>query len=65
MPVMNEDQVSAAGAALFAAERDRSQTRLISAAHPGMDMDDAYAVQAISSPASWRQAAVSAAGRSG
>ena len=46
MPVMNEDQVSAAGAALFAAERDRSQTRLISAAHPGMDMDDAYAVQA-------------------
>ena len=39
MPVMNEDQVSAAGAALFAAERDRSQTRLISAAHPGMDMD--------------------------
>ena len=46
MPVMNEDQVSAASAALFAAERDRSQTRLISAAHPGMDMDDAYAVQA-------------------
>ena len=46
MPVMNEDQVSAAGAALFAAERDRSQTRLISAAHSGMDMDDAYAVQA-------------------
>ena len=46
MPVMNEDQVSAAGAALFAAERDRSQTRLISAAHLGMDMDDAYAVQA-------------------
>ncbi|MEC7372337.1 MAG: 2-oxo-hepta-3-ene-1,7-dioate hydratase, partial [Pseudomonadota bacterium] len=44
--MMNEDQVSAAGAALFAAERDRSQTRLISAAHPGMDMDDAYAVQA-------------------
>ena len=46
MPVMNEDQVSAASAALFAAERDRRQTRLISAAHPGMDMDDAYAVQA-------------------
>ena len=46
MPVMNEDQVSAAGAALFAAERDRSQTRLISAAYPGMDMDDAYAIQA-------------------
>jgi 2-oxo-hept-3-ene-1,7-dioate hydratase len=46
MPVMDEDQVAAAGEALFAAERDRSQTRLISAAHPGMDMDDAYAVQA-------------------
>jgi 2-oxo-hept-3-ene-1,7-dioate hydratase len=46
MPVMNEDQVAAAGEALFIAERDRSQTRLISAAHPGMDMDDAYAVQA-------------------
>ena len=46
MPVMTEEQISAAGAALFAAERDRTQTRLISAAHPGMDMDDAYAVQA-------------------
>ena len=46
MPMMNEDQVSAAGEALFAAERERTQTRLISAAHPGMDMDDAYAVQA-------------------
>ena len=46
MPVMNEDQVAAAGEALFAAEHYRSQTRLISAAHPGMDMDDAYAVQA-------------------
>ncbi|MEL0303167.1 MAG: 2-oxo-hepta-3-ene-1,7-dioic acid hydratase [Rhodobiaceae bacterium] len=44
--MMNEDQVAAAGEALFAAERDRSQTRLISAAYPGMDMDDAYAVQA-------------------
>ncbi|MEL0133838.1 MAG: 2-oxo-hepta-3-ene-1,7-dioic acid hydratase [Rhodobiaceae bacterium] len=44
--MMDEDQVAAAGEALFAAERDRSQTRLISAAHPGMDMDDAYAVQA-------------------
>ena len=46
MPVMTEDQVAAAGAALFDAERARSQTRLVSAAHPGMDMDDAYAVQA-------------------
>lgn len=46
MPVMTEDQITAAGQALFAAERDRIQTRLVSAAHPGMDMDDAYAVQA-------------------
>jgi len=46
MPVMTADQVSAAADALFAAERDRAQTRLVSAAHPGMDMDDAYAVQA-------------------
>ena len=46
MAVMTEAQVEAAGEALFAAERDRSQTTLISAAHSGMDMDDAYAVQA-------------------
>lgn len=46
MPVMTEDQVASAGETLFLAERDRTQTRLISAAHPGMDMDDAYAVQA-------------------
>ena len=46
MPVMTENQVADAGAALFAAERDRTQTRLVSATNPGMDMDDAYAVQA-------------------
>ena len=46
MAVMTKDEVDAAGAALFVAERNRCQTRLISAAHPGMDMDDAYAVQA-------------------
>ena len=46
MPVMTEDQVAAAGDALFTAERDRAQTRLLTAANPGMDMDDAYAVQA-------------------
>jgi 2-oxo-hept-3-ene-1,7-dioate hydratase len=46
VPVMTEDQVASAGETLFLAERDRAQTRLISAAHPGMDMDDAYAVQA-------------------
>ena len=45
MPVMTPDQVMAAGDALFEAEQSRSQIRLISAAHPGMDMDDAYAVQ--------------------
>ena len=46
MPVMTDEQVAAAGESLFVAERDRTQTRLVSAAHPGMDMDDAYAVQA-------------------
>ena len=46
MAVMTEAEVGAAGEALFTAERDRSQTTLISAAHPGMDMGDAYAVQA-------------------
>jgi len=46
VPVMTDDQVASAGETLFLAERDRTQTRLISAAHPGMDMDDAYAVQA-------------------
>lgn len=46
MPVMTPEDVKAAGDALFAAEQSRSQIRLISAAHPGMDMDDAYAVQA-------------------
>lgn len=46
MPMMTEDKVAGAGEALFAAERDRTQTRLMTATHPGMDMDDAYAVQA-------------------
>ena len=46
MPVMTDDQVASAGETLFLAERDRTQTRLFSAAHPGMDMDDAYAIQA-------------------
>ncbi|MEX0502040.1 2-oxo-hept-4-ene-1,7-dioate hydratase [Alphaproteobacteria bacterium LSUCC0719] len=44
--MMTDDQVASAGETLFLAERDRTQTRLISAVHPGMDMDDAYAVQA-------------------
>jgi len=46
MPVMTEDQVAAAGEALFTAEHERKQTRLMTATNPGMDMDDAYAVQA-------------------
>ena len=46
MPMMTKETVAAAGEALFAAERDRTQTRLMTAAHPGMDMDDAYAIQA-------------------
>lgn len=46
MPVMTPEQVKAAGDTLYQAEQDRSQVRLISAAHFGMDMDDAYAVQA-------------------
>jgi len=45
MPVMNAEQVAAAGDALYQAEQERKQIRLISAAHDGMDMDDAYAVQ--------------------
>ena len=45
MAAMTGADVEAA-ARRFTAERDRSQTTLISAAHPGMDMDDAYAVQA-------------------
>ena len=46
MAAMTGADVEAAGEALFTAERDRVQTTLISAAHAGMDMDDAYAVQA-------------------
>lgn len=43
---MTPDQIAAAAAALDDAERSRQQIGLLSIAHPGMNMDDAYAVQA-------------------
>lgn len=43
---MTPDQIAAAGAALFEAERSRRQIGLLTLAHPDMDMADAYAVQA-------------------
>ena len=45
MPVLTEAQAAAAGELLFAAERDRQQVGLMTASHPDMDMDDAYAIQ--------------------
>lgn len=44
--MMNVGQVQAAAEALDAAERSRVQIGLLSSSNPGMDMDDAYAVQA-------------------
>ena len=43
---MTPAQVRDAARALFEAERDARQIGLLSLAHPGMTMDDAYAVQA-------------------
>ena len=43
---LTASEVKAAGAALFRAESSRVQTGLLTIRHPGMDMDDAYAVQA-------------------
>ncbi|MER2533800.1 MAG: 2-oxo-hept-4-ene-1,7-dioate hydratase [Rhizobiaceae bacterium] len=43
--MMSPDAVDQAAAALDRAERTRTQIGLLSLAHPGMDMDDAYAVQ--------------------
>ena len=43
---MDASAIGAAAEALFAAERDGVQTGLLSLAHPGMTLDDAYAVQA-------------------
>jgi len=44
--MMTPDQVLAAAEALAGAERSRVQIGLLSLTYPGMDMDDAYAVQA-------------------
>ncbi|MDA9639573.1 2-oxo-hepta-3-ene-1,7-dioic acid hydratase [SAR116 cluster bacterium] len=46
MSNLSKKEIDAAGDALFAAERDRSQTRLMTGLHPAMNMDDAYAIQA-------------------
>ena len=46
MPVLNASDAMACGAALFQAEAARTQIRMMTADHPGMDMDDAYAIQA-------------------
>ena len=43
---MNSEQIATATEALLEAERTRVQCGLISAANPGMSMEDAYAVQA-------------------
>ena len=43
---MTGDEIAAAAAALFAAEAEGRQIGLLSRAHPGMTLDDAYAVQA-------------------
>lgn len=43
---MTREEIEAAAAALDAAERTRTQIGLLSLAHPGMSMDNAYAVQA-------------------
>ena len=42
---MTPQDVANAAAALDEAERTRRQIRMLTIAHPGMDMDDAYAVQ--------------------
>ncbi len=43
---MTPDEIEAAAEALFAAEREGRQIGLLSLAHPGMTLDEAYAVQA-------------------
>jgi len=42
---LTRDQIEAAAARLIAAEADRRQVRSVSFDHPGMDVDDAYAIQ--------------------
>lgn len=43
---MTPDEIETAAEALFAAEREGRQIGLLSLAHPGMTLDEAYAVQA-------------------
>jgi len=43
--MMTPDEIARAADALDAAEKNRAQIGLLSLAHPGMNMDDAYAVQ--------------------
>ncbi|MGQ0565146.1 MAG: 2-oxo-hept-4-ene-1,7-dioate hydratase [Gemmobacter sp.] len=43
---MTHEEIAAAAEALFQAERARRQIGLLSLRHPGMTLDDAYAVQA-------------------
>ena len=45
MTTMSPEAVAAAGKALFDAEMTGTQIALLSQANPGMDLDDAYAVQ--------------------
>jgi 2-oxo-hept-3-ene-1,7-dioate hydratase len=44
--MLTHEEIEAAAARLDEAERTRVQTGLLSLAHPGIDMDDAYAIQA-------------------
>lgn len=44
---MTPAQITSAARALFQAERDRTQIGLLSLAHPGATLDDAYAVQSV------------------
>ena len=43
--MLSAHDITAAADALYQAEKDRVQVRPLSLAYPGMDMDDAYAVQ--------------------
>ena len=43
--MLSKDEVEHAAASLDAAERTRKQIGLLSLQHPGIDMDDAYAIQ--------------------
>ena len=42
---LSQDQINTAAEALLDAEQSRTQIGLISKAHPGMSLDDAYAIQ--------------------